>query len=337
MKTRTQLWTGITACLGLLVLILDAKTALSGAREGVELCLYTVLPSLFPFFILSVLINRSFTGRKIKILRPIGIACGIPEGAESLLLLGFLGGYPVGAQSIREAYEGKSLNRHDAHRMLGFCSNAGPAFIFGIAGSLFERKAIPWILWGIHIISALLVGLILPHKTKHLVKMSQASPVTIPQAVERSMKTIAVVCSWVIVFRVVLTFCQRWFLWLLPQQIQIGLVGLLELSNGFIELHSVTSQGVRFIISAGILSFGGICVALQTVSITRELGTGMYFPGKILQAGISILIAAILQRLLFSSSDQSSIPVICYAIIAAMIGSFLFCLYHKKKVVALPC
>ena len=42
---------------GMLVLILDGKAALLGAQAGVELCLNTVIPSLFPFFVLSVLLT----------------------------------------------------------------------------------------------------------------------------------------------------------------------------------------------------------------------------------------------------------------------------------------
>jgi hypothetical protein len=39
------------------MLILDGSTALAGAREGVQMCLYTVIPALFPFFVLSDLLS----------------------------------------------------------------------------------------------------------------------------------------------------------------------------------------------------------------------------------------------------------------------------------------
>ena len=100
---RRRLLTGIGGCIGLLVLILDAKTALQGARQGVELCLKTVIPSLFPFFVLSILLTSSLLGSRIPLLRPLGRLCGVPKGAESLLIPAFLGGYPVGAQSVPEA------------------------------------------------------------------------------------------------------------------------------------------------------------------------------------------------------------------------------------------
>lgn len=321
----------------MLVLILDAKTALTGAKDGIELCLYTVIPSLFPFFILSILINRSLTGRTFRLLRPIGKLCGIPKGAETILLLGLLGGYPVGAQSISEAYYAKSLNRNDARRMLGFCNNAGPAFLFGMVGSLFDKPLIPWLLWGIHIISAILVGCILPGKSSCDCLSTQKSPITISQALENSVKTMALVCGWVIVFRVMLAFLQRWFLWLFPIDVKIFLTGILELSNGCFALHALTSQGTRFVVSAGILAFGGICVAMQTMSVTGELGTGMYFPGKLLQCCISIMLAVITQQLIFNATPQwKKYALVIIPMVLTASGLFVYA-YRKKKTVAIPC
>lgn len=321
----------------MLVLILDAKTALAGAKEGIQLCLYTVIPSLFPFFILSILINRSLAGKAFRLLRPIGKLCGIPEGAETLFLLGLLGGYPVGAQGISEAYLAKSLNEKDARRMLGFCNNAGPAFIFGMVGSLFDRPLIPWLLWGIHIVSSILVGCILPGRSKRSCQLTQSSTITVPQALEKSLKTMALVCGWVIVFRVMLAFLQRWFLWLIPMDVQIWIAGSLELSNGCFALHAITSQGTRFVVSAGILAFGGICVAMQTISVTGALDTGMYFPGKLLQCCISIVLAFISQQFVFSAPQRWNISGFVIIAMALIASGLLFYTSRKKKVVAIPC
>ena len=46
----------------MLALILDGRTAIDGARQGIELCLRTVIPSLFPFFVLSILLTSSLLG-----------------------------------------------------------------------------------------------------------------------------------------------------------------------------------------------------------------------------------------------------------------------------------
>ena len=336
MKARRELWTGLIASLGLVVLILDSKTALSGARDGISLCINSVIPSLFPFFILSMFVNMTFTGESIKPLRPIGKLCGIPEGAESLLLLGLLGGYPVGAQSINEAYKNHSLSNDDAHRLLGFCSNAGPAFIFGMVGGLFSTQKPLWFLWAIQILSALFVGYILPGKQRSYCRLPQGTRATLPVIVEKSIKTMASVCGWVMAFRVVLSFFQRWFLWLFATEGQVAIAGLLELSNGCHALYSVSNQGTRYVMAACFLSFGGLCVAMQTVSVTKDTGTGLYFPGKLIQCGISFLAAYASQYFIFQPDETWDIPVALLLTVSCVIFILPVFLRHRKKVVAIP-
>ena len=83
----------ILGCAAMLVLILDARTALSGAKEGVELCLWTVIPALFPFFVASNLLSGNLNAR---FLRPLGKLLRLPQGAEPILLAGFLAGIRLG-------------------------------------------------------------------------------------------------------------------------------------------------------------------------------------------------------------------------------------------------
>lgn len=304
MKSRKNAIVAISASLGMLMLILDSKTALEGAMQGVELCIRTVVPSLLPFFVLSILLTSSLTGSTISYLRPLGRLCGIPIGTESLLAIGLLGGYPVGAQSIHHTYKEGFLTNQEARRLLGFCNNAGPAFIFGIAGGLFQSRWCAWALWGIHIVSALIVGMIMPHKTSRRIAAASASHVTLPMCLSRSVTVMGEVCGWIILFRVVLAFSERWFLWLLPDMLCAAAHGALELVNGCHFLYSIPSEGIRFVLCSAFLAFGGLCVAMQTVSVTGALGIGWYFPGKILQCIISILLALPAQIFLFPSNER---------------------------------
>lgn len=319
----------------MILLILDAKTALSGAKDGIALCLYTVIPSLFPFFILSSLLTSSLTGKNISILRPIGKLCGIPVGAESLLVLSLFGGYPVGAQAISDAYRQGHLTKTAAHRLLGFCSNAGPAFLFGMVGPLFTSRIVPWVLWLIHILSALIVGAVLPGKSRDTCLLCKSLPLTVPQALEQSLRIMANVCGWIVIFRVILAVMNRWILLLLPLEGQVLLSGLLELSNGCLALRSVQSEASRFVLSACMLAIGGLCVGMQTVAVTASLGTGLYFPGKLLQSLISIPMAAAAQYFLFFSSERMVFPTVLYICLLAVGGILVICLRRRKKVVAM--
>lgn len=287
---KTGLSSTIAAGAGILILILDSKTALQGAREGLSLCIQAVIPSLFPFCVFSILLTGSLTGQAIPLLRPIGRLTGVPQGAESIFLTGILGGYPVGAQSVASAFKNGQLSRQDARRMMGFCSNAGPSFLFGIIGPVFGDIRMVWLLWLIHITSAVLVGMLLPGKNGKCLTPSLRHPVTFPLALQSAIKAMASVCGWVILFRVILAFGSRWIFWAFPSEVQVVLSGLLELTNGCCALGNIEDLGLRFVICSGLLAFGGVCVTMQTVSVAAEFGLGYYFPGKIMQALISILL-----------------------------------------------
>lgn len=328
----------VTACIAgfcFLLLILDSKTALSGAMDGVTLCLQALIPSLFPFFILSMLLTSSLTGQNIPILAPIGRLCGIPKGSESLLLVGLLGGYPVGAQSVTQAFDAGQLSKDDARRLLGFCSNAGPAFLFGIVAGKFASVGAVWALWGIHIVSALITGMLLPGKSISNAVLKRSEPLSLSQALERSIKVMATVCGWVVLFRIIITFFSRWLLWLFPLWVQTLLIGITELANGCCDLGTIQQGGLRFVIAAGILSVGGLCVAMQTVSVTGKLGTGLYFPGKAIQTLVSLMLAGLLQYVLFPGEQQfNALPLVAAS--ALLLIMTQIAMKKRKKGVAFP-
>lgn len=286
-------YAALGAAAGMLMLILDGKTALTGAQVGMDLCIRTVIPALFPFFVLSSLLVTGIDGRW---LRPLGRFCRIPKGAEPLLLVGLLGGYPTGAQCVAQGYRNGQLSKHQAERMLAFCNNAGPSFLFGMVAQMFDYPRYAWLLWVIHILSAILVARMIPAGDLSPVSVS-VSRIRLPQALAKAVSTTSLVCGWVILFRVLITFLDRWVLWLLPNTVQVLLVGLLELSNGCCALGSIQNTALRFLVCSGLLAFGGVCVTMQTRSVTEGLSLKPYLLGKLLQTGISLFFAHALQFL----------------------------------------
>ena len=127
---------GILAYAFMSIIIIDNRSATSSISEGIALCMQTVIPSLFPFLILSKIINNCFIGESIFIMKPICRICKIPTGTESILLIGLMSGYPVGAKLVAQAYAAGNITKTDAMRLLGFCSNAGPAFFFGLLSKI---------------------------------------------------------------------------------------------------------------------------------------------------------------------------------------------------------
>ena len=286
---HNRFFTFSCAIIGILILILDSKTALLGASEGIELCLKTVIPSLFPFLVLSSVLTSYLPGSSVGFLRPFFRCLGVPPGAESLVLTGVIGGYPVGAQTIAQAYREKRITKASAQRLLAFCNNAGPSFLFGMVASQFPHRWMVWALWCIHLSGAIFAAIVIPSRDAYPVRPEEKQAANVNSAVTGSIRVMAVVCAWIILFRILIAFFDRWFLWLLPPSAQIALTGILELANGCCALGQIKNVNLRFVICSGILAFGGLCVTMQTVSVTGGLSLKHYFPGKLLQTAFSIL------------------------------------------------
>ena len=286
--------------LGMLVMILDGKTAMAGAAAGLELCIKTLIPSLFPFFVLSMMLTSALSG-------------------GGLLLTGILGGYPVGAANVAKAYGSGQLSPEDAERMAVLCNCAGPSFLFGVVGPVLGDIRAAFLLWIIYLLSIGTLWVIF-QKTEH-VGRTKAS-ITLQQALFQSIRAMAGVCGWVILFRVVLGILDRWVLWIVPDWLRVCIYGLLELSNGCISLVSL-EPGLRFVLAAGFLGFGGLCVFLQTASVTDGLNLRCYFPGKLFQACFCVLLASLL--------TPGTVPPAVQILLSALMAGLTLLLRKSEK------
>lgn len=291
MQLRKKL-TGFLSGICIFVIILDGRTALGGASQGIDMCIRSVIPALFPFFVLSILLTGLWMGCESKLLRPLGRLFRIPPGAESLLIPAFLGGYPVGAQGIAAARKSGQLSQEDAQRMIAFCNNAGPSFLFGIiAPALSLSKA--WLLWCIQVLSAWIVSRCIPANTGPIRRI-RGQAVTCAEAMTRALSATGAVCGWVILFRVLMAFLEKWFLWILPIAGQTAVIGFLELANGCLSLSQIPDPEIQFIVCSAMLSFGGLCVTMQTLSAAEGVDLSLYFPGKVLQTAVSMQLACLI-------------------------------------------
>ena len=126
-----------------------------------------MIPALFPYFVLSNLFLRF--GAAELLAKPLqGVMrqlFHLPESCASALVLGLLGGYPIGAKTAAELFREGICSKEDAARLLPFCNCAGPGFILGFVGSgIFHNVETGLLLWCIHILSALLTGFLLRRK-----------------------------------------------------------------------------------------------------------------------------------------------------------------------------
>ncbi|MCI6319787.1 MAG: sporulation protein [Clostridiales bacterium] len=291
------------ACLalsGVLVLFLaEAGFVRAAAAEALSLCARSVIPALFPFLVVSSLLLSLGLGELLSpmlagLMEPLFRVDGV---GSSALLLGLVGGYPIGAKTAADLYRGGRLSRPEAERLLAFCNNSNPVFLISVLGvGVFGSvRAGVW-LWLIHLLSALLTGLLFrnhggPARRQaggtaafQAVSLSAA----FVAAVRESLSGMLSVCAFVTFFYVLARPLASLGGWLGPV-----LVGLTEL---FSLTPLLRPDRFGFILASAMAGWGGLSVLCQTAAVLEGSGLRLQScaAGKAVQGLLAGLLAALL-------------------------------------------
>lgn len=290
MRRRT---TALVLFAAMTALILDSRCATDSARAALTLCARTLIPTLFPLFVVSAMLIPGLRSLRIPFLSRL---LGIPDGSEGIFLLGCAGGFPVGAACIAQAAQLGSLNPKDAERMLGLCSFCGPSFLFGVIASVLSLEDAA-LLFLIQLETAFLTAAFWSDPS-HAIFQQTSETVSLPDAVRRSISSMASVCAWVVLAGVAAGFLGRWLFPLLPPTLGILFTGLLELTNGVFAANAL-SDDLRFLLCAVFVSFGGASVLLQIGGLAAQADLSM--KTCIAQKTIQSLLTAALSLLFLRS------------------------------------
>ena len=259
------------------LLLLRSQVAAEAVRQGLTLCAQSLLPALFPFF---VAVSWAVNCGLFHTLRSMGI----PTSA-AVFFLGALGGYPLGARTVGEAYRGGLLTKADAEHLLACCNNAGPAFILVVVGqTVFRSTAAGLVLWGIHLAAALIVALFFCRR--QTARTTSPPPTSFPAAafiaaVGSAAETMVRLSAFVVFFTVVMTLLSSLFGTVPPL-----LAGFLELTVG---ITTLTPHRLGFTMAAGLLGWGGVSVHCQAAAVLSDTDLSLrhYLLGKALQGLLS--------------------------------------------------
>lgn len=129
MKLKFYFYTFLSFSLTIIILTFPAQ-CLSFALKGLNLWFERMIPTLFPFMVLSgVIIRMNLTGSFVKILNPVlGRLFSVRSPCVYGMVIGFLCGFPMGAHVAAQLYEQKQISRPEASFLLAFCNNIGPVY-----------------------------------------------------------------------------------------------------------------------------------------------------------------------------------------------------------------
>ncbi|MFT9056714.1 MAG: nucleoside recognition domain-containing protein [Ethanoligenens sp.] len=306
----------------LLLLLFSPQAGLEGARTGLLLCAEIVIPTLFPFLVLSSFVIRLGIAERFGRLfaRLTALLFRLPGASASVLLLGILGGYPVGASACAELVEKGVLTRAEGNRLLSFCINSSPAYIIGAvgAGLLHSAKA-GALLYAAHVLSSLLVGLLLgmsgtkraagvsdPKRT-----VSMSAPGALVTSVTDAAHSMLGISAFVVFFSALsallfstgLVEACAHMTSLLPGMHWVDAETAQTLLKGFLEVSGGCDAAVRngqFTLEAlsAFLSWSGLSVVFQVLFTVRD--TGLSARGYVACRPLHMLFSVLLTILLFT-------------------------------------
>lgn len=317
----------------------------AAVTEGLSLSVSVLIPSLFPFFICVNLTSAlGLTGVLARVFAPVMRRMFHVSGAGcTAVLCGAAGGYPSGAQCVAALYREGQLSRAEAEYLLLFCNNAGPAFLFGAVGTVLGigMKGC-LLLWGIHLLSALVIGLVnrpkeAPNAALPPVQRANASGAVV-EAVRSAGQAVLQITMFVAAFSVLARLLTMAAAHILPDGGCTVLTGMLELSGGIAALANLPiALRWKLALASFFLGFGGLCVWMQTQAVLAPAGLsgcGMLL-AKLAQGLLAALMTYFLAPLL-PETVTASAGTLPGAFAAGLLACGGICLGWRKMRVEIP-
>ncbi|MBQ3104590.1 MAG: hypothetical protein IJC59_01870 [Lachnospiraceae bacterium] len=318
-KTVEKTISGSILLLLALLLLTHSDSCIALASQGLLLWYRNMIPSLFPFMVLSSLMIRTCLSLRLScfIHKAAGWLLPFRKTSYFTILMGFLCGFPMGAKAVVMQLSQKQISLREGQSLLIFTNNIGPLYIFGYVFGLF-----PWIspfpfffcLYGIPFLYGSLYYICKAYKDSPTEgsEKDTVSPLSFPEpealgeAISPSLQTAIssiTTLGGCMVFFQVLQILPQFVFSLLPSHMQpflqaylLPLISCLTEIGGGLKLLSQTEKLLWMI--PGLLILGGGSCLLQTRLLLNDtkLSFKNYVYHKLLQAILAFLAGWLLLR-----------------------------------------
>ena len=276
-----------------------SKESADYVKEGLRLAVGCVIPSSFPFMIISDWYVAYGAPENMRVLsRIISKLLSISPSGLGAFICGNVGGFPIGAKMCADAYSSGRIKRGEAERLMPLSNNPSCAFIIGGVGIG---------MWGDMKVGILLfASVLLSTVTCALIFHSECSKTVFnDEKIEQnyifvdSVKSAGMNCVGIISFICIFSVLSG----IIKKRVKNAL--LLTLIFSFLEVTNAVNTASELLViptSLGItacgfaLGFGGLCVGMQSSLFASRVGLGMkkYYLIKLFEGLISASYATLI-------------------------------------------
>lgn len=254
------------------------RTVAFFAVEGLKLCINSIVPSLFPFMVITQILSRTgivyTAGSCVSgILSPL---LGISRNLCGAVLIGAVGGFPNGAHAVGLAYKDGCCTKRQAERAVALCNNCSLIYICTIAGSIILGSVKAGLILlisevlSVIVISAITRFSIKPAKDNHSPlyrRTKEKLYSTICRSITESGYNTLNMCSYIVFFYIISGLISE--LVVSNTAAKALVKGLLEMSGG-VELCRFIGFPLNYVICSAILGFSGISVIFQVCDVCEK-------------------------------------------------------------------
>ena len=299
------------ACVAFIVMaFINPPAFIENARNGLTLFAVNVLPILFPFFFITGLLVE-LDLFKHKKLQPIGIVA-----------MSFLAGSPTSARIISQLYMRGDITRERAIRTATYTSTTSPIFIIATLGAaLYGDIRLGIIIFTAHILGAIANGLVYglivktptekppPSSIKNSPSLrtplrENLAPLRSVEGVARQSRDGVVINVSDAVSKSLSSSIQNIFavggliviFFIVSASLPLPFTAFLEMTTGVFRAEAVTEGMWRAVVATAIVSFGGLCVAMQSFVFFRtfRMPVRFYFMYKVTHTLFAVLFVTLI-------------------------------------------
>ena len=258
-----------------------------GVTRGLALSVNKILPTLFPFFILSDVWDSLYVINENSIFcRIFSKVFHLNSSGIYAFIVGGVCGFPLGVKSAVDSYDRGKISLDEMITLCGFCNNPSAAFVIsGIGLGLFSNIKIGILLYLFVIISAIVTGFMFRPSRQY----SSYQPViskqsfSIVQSIKKAADTSITVCSFITFFSAVIYLLKIF----IKSDITISFISpLIEISSAveIITGSQLFSKKISMFLIGFALGFSGLSVHLQALCLMpKNANASKYFLMKIIQ------------------------------------------------------
>lgn len=278
-------------------------------RTAIDIWINNIFPSLFPFFVLSnFLIHYGFVEFLSELLKPITKFLKLSPSSSFIIVMSLISGFPSNAKYTKELVLNNLINEEEASKILTFTHFSNPLFILGtVATAFLQNKEVGFLILIIHYITNIIIALIfrnyytsnnldskvsLKTAINNMHKKRISSKKTFGSIMQESLmntiQTLVLILGTITFFLVITTIIDKNIN--INAYYQSILNGFLEMTQGlkYVSILDIPLK-LKSILTVMILSFGGLSVHFQIISIISDTKI-KYLPfltARVLHAAIS--------------------------------------------------